>query len=103
MKLSLSTDDGSLGAKGLVTDNLQSVICNLQSTISRVVFACGPRPMLKKVKELTQGLESYAFWEERMGCGTGICYGCAVKRAGSDHYIRFCQEGPVLRMSDIEV
>jgi dihydroorotate dehydrogenase electron transfer subunit len=102
-KLSLSTDDGSLGAKGLVTDALQSVICSLQSAISPVVFACGPRPMLRRVKELTKGLESYAFWEERMGCGTGICYGCAVKRATGEGYFRFCQEGPVLRMCDIEV
>lgn len=102
-KLSLSTDDGSLGAKGLVTDALQSVICSLQSAISPVVFACGPRPMLRRVKELTKGLESYAFWEERMGCGTGICYGCAVKRATGEDYLRFCQEGPVLRMSDIEI
>jgi dihydroorotate dehydrogenase electron transfer subunit len=59
--------------------------------------------MLKRVKELTRGLESYAFWEERMGCGTGICYGCAVKRANGKGYLRFCQEGPVLRMSDIEI
>jgi dihydroorotate dehydrogenase electron transfer subunit len=103
VKLNLSTDDGSLGTKGLVTDTLQSVICNLQSAIAPVVFACGPRPMLRRVNELTKSLESYAFWEERMGCGTGICYGCAVKRANGEGYLRFCQEGPVLRMSDIEL
>jgi dihydroorotate dehydrogenase electron transfer subunit len=99
-KLALATDDGSLGKKGLVTDILRSA---LGSRHSPVVFACGPRPMLRRVKELTPGIESYAFWEERMGCGTGICYGCAVKRAGSDRYIRFCREGPVLRLSEIEV
>jgi hypothetical protein len=38
-----------------------------------------------------------------MGCGTGICYGCAVKRADGQGYLRFCQEGPVLKMSDIEI
>ena len=103
INVSFSTDDGSLGAHALVTDTLQSVICNLQSAIAPVVFACGPRPMLRRVKELTAGLESYAFWEERMGCGTGICYGCAVKRADGEGYLRFCQEGPVLRMSDIEI
>jgi len=126
VKLSLSTDDGSLGAKGIVTDALadalrQTRCAQRQSGLSRhparrhalnvgrqasfcpVVFACGPRPMLRKVKELAREFESYAFWEERMGCGTGICYGCAVKSAGSDRYIRFCQEGPVLRMSDIEL
>jgi dihydroorotate dehydrogenase electron transfer subunit len=102
-KLALATDDGSLGRKGLATDNLQSVICNLQSELPPVVFVCGPRPMLKRVKELTPGIESYAFWEERMGCGTGICFGCAVKRAASNSYIRFCLEGPVLRLSEIEI
>jgi dihydroorotate dehydrogenase electron transfer subunit len=59
--------------------------------------------MLRRVKELTRGLESYAFWEERVGCGTGICYGCAVKRTKGEGYLRFCREGPVLRMSDIEI
>jgi dihydroorotate dehydrogenase electron transfer subunit len=103
VKLALATDDGSLGKKGLVTGILQSVIRNLQSAISPAVFACGPRPMLREVKELARRHESYAFWEERMGCGTGICCGCAVKRAGGEGYLRFCQEGPVLRMSDIEI
>jgi dihydroorotate dehydrogenase electron transfer subunit len=103
VKLSLATDDGSLGNEGFVTDTLQSVICGLRSAIAPVVFACGPRPMLRKARKLTQGLESYAFWEERMGCGTGICYGCAVKRADGQGYLRFCQEGPVLKMSDIEI
>lgn len=122
VKLEFSTDDGSLGARALVTDSLQSAI-RIPRTANRpppaaevsgqriavsgercpVVFACGPRPMLRKVKELTRGLESYAFWEERMGCGTGICYGCAVKRVDGKGYLRFCQEGPVLRMSDIEI
>jgi dihydroorotate dehydrogenase electron transfer subunit len=113
-KLSFSTDDGSLGARGLVTDALADALrrarraqrptgAGRQTPFSLVVFACGPRPMLKRVKELTRGLESYAFWEERMGCGTGICYGCAVKRANGKGYLRFCQEGPVLRMSDIEI
>lgn len=103
VQLSLSTDDGSLGWHALVTDTLQSVIGNLRSAISPVIFSCGPRPMLRRVKELTEDVESYAFWEERMGCGTGICYGCAVKRVRGEGYLRFCQEGPVLRMSDIEV
>jgi dihydroorotate dehydrogenase electron transfer subunit len=103
VRLAFATDDGSLGTKGFVTDTLRSVISNLQSAIAPVVFACGPRAMLRRVKELTKGLESYAFWEEHLGCGTGICYCCAVKRAGSDGYIRFCREGPVLRLSDIEL
>jgi dihydroorotate dehydrogenase electron transfer subunit len=59
--------------------------------------------MLKRAKELCVGIEAYAFWEERMGCGTGICYGCAVKSANSDRYIRFCQDGPVLNLKDVEL
>ena len=101
----LATEDGSVGIRGLVTDLFAREI-HLQGTKTpenSVVFACGPRPMLRRVKELTTGLEAYAFWEERLGCGTGICYCCAVKRVGSECYLRFCRDGPVLKLSEIVV
>jgi dihydroorotate dehydrogenase electron transfer subunit len=108
-ELRLATEDGSLGTKGLVTDLLPEVLKD--TAPNTVIFACGPRPMLRQVKTLTGrrpepgpgGFSAYAFWEERLGCGTGICYGCAVKRADGQGYIRFCQDGPVLRLDEIEV
>jgi dihydroorotate dehydrogenase electron transfer subunit len=105
-ELQWATDDGSLGHKGTVTDLLGEEFVHRSSFIvlrsSPVVVACGPRAMLRRVKEMTGSVEAYAFWEERMGCGTGICYGCAVKSSSSDSYIRFCQEGPVLNLKDVE-
>jgi dihydroorotate dehydrogenase electron transfer subunit len=102
--LSFATEDGSLGKKGLVTDLLGVVRTALPS--KTLVIACGPRPMLRRVKEIAQSpprIEAYGFWEERMGCGTGICYGCAVRSARGGNYIRFCQEGPALDLSEVEI
>jgi dihydroorotate dehydrogenase electron transfer subunit len=100
--LRTATDDGSLGRHGLVTDLLAEAMHDTRDP-SVVVLACGPRAMLRRVKELTGEVEAYAFWEEHMGCGTGICYGCAVKSTQSERYIRFCQDGPVLNLKEIEV
>lgn len=100
--LELATEDGSLGRKGMVTDLLaRSLKSQSRSAARQIVFACGPRPMLRRVKELGARLETYGFWEERIGCGTGICYGCAVRSTRKEAYIRFCQEGPVLNLADV--
>jgi dihydroorotate dehydrogenase electron transfer subunit len=96
-RVRFATEDGSLGMRGLVTE------LYAQAGRTGTVFACGPGPMLRRLRQLCVGLEAYGFWEERMGCGTGICYCCAVKRAHGDGYLRFCREGPVLRLSDIEI
>jgi len=111
--LGFATENGSfrMGVKGLVTDLLDRQLSELRNPKSKIqnpkswaiVFACGPRAMLQRVQELCTHVEAYAFWEERMGCGTGICYGCAVRSTTGDKYIRFCQEGPVLNLKEIEL
>jgi dihydroorotate dehydrogenase electron transfer subunit len=94
--VAITTDDGSLGTKGLVTDVLADVVAR---TGSRRVVACGPMPMLEAVsarcRELNLACEIAV--EEFMACGLGICWTCVVPVAGNGEpsYQRSCTEGPV--------
>ena len=86
-----ATDDGSQGhrgsAVGVVPDGVDAV------------FACGPNPMLAAVAE--RWPDAQVAVETYMGCGTGVCLGCAVpRRAGG--YDRACSEGPVYRAADVD-
>ena len=86
-----ATDDGSRGFHGTAVEAAASE--------SGVVLACGPNRMLAAVAE--RWPEAQVAVETYMGCGTGVCLGCAVplKRGGYD---RACKEGPVFRAADID-
>lgn len=89
----VSTEDGSLGTRGFVTDLIKSV------PECRYVLACGPLPMLRAVHGMS-GLEGGQFsFEARMGCGFGACMGCSVPTV--DGYKRICKDGPVLYKEEI--
>jgi dihydroorotate dehydrogenase electron transfer subunit len=96
--LSLTTEDGSLGIKGLVTDLLDQYL-GQRLTKRPVIYACGPTPMLKKIaqKSFTFNFKCYVSLEGSMACGLGICQGCAVKAANSKDkpYYYVCHDGPV--------
>ena len=96
--VTLTTDDGSYGTQGRVTDVLAEV-----ATASRtgVVYACGPNPMLAAVSERCRelGLPVQVAVEERMACGIGVCFTCVVPMHSGDGSVRMarsCLEGPVL-------
>lgn len=97
----VATEDGSCGSKGYVTD--------LVKDINRydIVYTCGPRAMLKKVKELCEGnsVKCYVSIEERMGCGIGACLVCAckVKEGDNWHYKKACTDGPVFEAGEVEL
>ena len=105
--VALATDDGSVGYKGMVTE-LAETECRSQKSEGRVqkgggqniVFACGPRPMLADLVRRLDPTTIWGFVEERMGCGTGICYCCALPKKGGGH-VRFCEEGPVVRLNQV--
>jgi len=97
--LEFATDDGSFGHRGPVTELLGPA---LEKSDNPIVYACGPRPMLRELVARAGDVPVWGFVEERMGCGTGICYCCAVKRR-TGGYVRFCQEGPVVKLNDIEL
>jgi dihydroorotate dehydrogenase electron transfer subunit len=89
----IATDDGSRGHHGLVTDLLDAEVgCDPRAEI----YACGPPPMLDKVKDIANaiGIPAQLALEAGMACGYGACFGCVVPtRTG---YVRLCIDGPVL-------
>ena len=99
VKLCITTEDGSLGCQGLVTDALTTYLKQAKGEIS--VFACGPRAMLKAVASIaaSHGAECQVSLEERMACAIGACLSCVTP--GHNHtpdipdYRCVCAEGPV--------
>lgn len=95
--VTFTTDDGSLGIRGLVTDVLADVVAR---TGARRVAACGPMPMLESVaaRAADIGVPCEVAVEEFMACGIGVCWTCVLPIAdGSDEprHDRSCTEGPV--------
>jgi len=95
-KIFVSTEDGSCGYKGFVTDLLQKQIKQ-----ESIIFVCGPTPMMKKVIDIAKekNISGYASLEQKMACGVGNCQGCAVKVAGVNKMA--CKDGPVFSINDI--
>jgi dihydroorotate dehydrogenase electron transfer subunit len=97
LKPQLATDDGSAGHKGPVTAPVVEAVASARRP---AVFACGPKPMLAELVRRLDPVPVWGFVEERIGCGTGICYCCALpKKSGG--YVRFCEEGPVVRLNEV--
>ena len=94
--LTVTTDDGSAGRRGLVTDPLPEL---LASTGAGRVYACGPMPMLAAVSRVAAaaGVPCQVAVEEQMACGTGICFSCVlpVGPGTPTRMARSCLEGPV--------
>ena len=81
-KIILSTDDGSLGSKCNACDLFNRYLSTYKlNNLSSVVFACGPKPMMKGIsaKAKEKGMKCYVSLEEKMACGVGACRGCVVK------------------------
>jgi dihydroorotate dehydrogenase electron transfer subunit len=93
--LALTTDDGSQGTRGQVTDVLGPGLARV-SQAGGIVYACGPMPMLAAVAQAASaaGVRSQVAVEERMACGTGICFSCVVPVVGGA-MARSCTDGPV--------
>jgi dihydroorotate dehydrogenase electron transfer subunit len=98
VSVSTTTEDGSLGERGNVTDVLPGMMARCES---KVVYACGPNGMLRAVAEYCseQGIPSQVAVEELMACGMGVCWTCVVPVVHRDgrgwSYERSCYEGPV--------
>lgn len=100
-RLSVATEDGSTGQRGLVTDLLERHLAEGQGS-GRVIYACGPPGMLRRVAEVagTHGVPCQLSMEAPMGCGIGICMGCAVPVRGS-RYRLCCKDGPIFEASEV--
>jgi len=103
--LRLATEDGSLGRRGRVTDELEASLERWRAAASTQllrIMACGPREMLWAVGRIAQshGIECYLSMEEQMACGIGVCLGCAVA-AQTRPYRYVCKDGPVFPASEV--
>ena len=97
--ITVTTDDGSLGTRGRVSDVLPDV---MRRADSAVVYACGPMGMLQAVSEIAArtGAIAQCAVEEAMACGIGVCMTCVLPVIGDDgrtRMVRSCTDGPVFR------
>ncbi|MGV1005485.1 MAG: dihydroorotate dehydrogenase electron transfer subunit [Candidatus Nanopelagicales bacterium] len=101
--VTITTDDGSAGIKGRVTDVLANIITAAESDL---VYACGPMPMLAAVAKVAAatGVHAQTAVEEAMACGIGICMTCVLPVRGSDgvtRMLRSCTAGPVFHSHQV--
>lgn len=101
----VATEDGSTGIKGNVLDAIRE-----RGLAGDVLFACGPKPMLRALKAYAAETKTICFisLEEKMACGIGACLACVCQSRDVDehshvHNKRICKEGPVFRAEEVEL
>ncbi|MHB1651128.1 MAG: dihydroorotate dehydrogenase electron transfer subunit [Desulfitobacteriaceae bacterium] len=113
--LDLTTQDGSLGRFGLVTEALAEHLRNktkdgfINSKVtgeSVWVATCGPSGMMRAVVECCRDAETpvEVSLEERMGCAVGACLGCVATLKDNDGALvrkKVCQDGPIFRGEEV--
>ena len=103
--LTITTDDGTYAKKGFAIDYLKE---DMQKEKYDCIYACGPIPMLRAIQQCANdnNINAQISLEEKMGCGLGVCLGCAVKTAKSSkeapEYFHVCKGGPVFNAKDVE-
>ncbi|MCP4705475.1 MAG: dihydroorotate dehydrogenase electron transfer subunit [candidate division Zixibacteria bacterium] len=100
IKTILTTEDGSLGKKGLITSPLEEWITGSKN--KKVIYSCGPEGMLKAIDQLAlkYNIQGQISLEAPMPCGIGICLGC-IKPLRSGGNTRVCREGPVFDIGEV--
>ena len=102
-----STDDGSFGYRGYVTQ-LFELMTGRDVPRPALLYACGPLVMLHQVARwsLAQNVPSQLSLESLMACGIGACLGCALPAPHpddpmSDNYLHVCKDGPIFKAGSI--
>ena len=93
----ITTEDGSLGQKGMVTDILPQLIPEADQ-----VFVCGPLPMYRAIAKMGRKLANkptQVLLETVLGCGVGACLSCSIETKQGRKLV--CKDGPVFEFSDI--
>ncbi len=99
-EVKIASEDGSSGKKGTVIDLLSEYDLS-----DKVVYACGPNPMLRAVSKILRDcaqVEAYYSIETIMGCGFGVCKGCAVETP-SGQYKLACTDGPIFSWNEVKL
>src|SRR5439155_2500988 len=112
----VSTDDGSFGFRGFITEALERF---LDSPLAPrpwplLIYTCGPEPMMKRVAQIAidRGIECQVAIERAMACGMGTCQSCCIRvrkpdpaqppLVGSDWcYQLTCTDGPIFRAHEL--
>ncbi|OUT62851.1 MAG: dihydroorotate dehydrogenase electron transfer subunit [Planctomycetaceae bacterium TMED10] len=103
----VSTDDGTAGHKGLVTDLVKGVLSEKKADEQIRIVCCGPEPMMESVAAIAaqSDISCQVSLETPMACGIGICFSCVTRvrdATGEWDYKRTCVDGPVFEASQIE-
>ena len=97
-KVYVATDDGSVGAKGRVSELFSKIKLNSKSTM---IYTCGPHPMMKAVQEFAKHnhLQGQAACEEVMACALGACLGCSIPTTKG--FKTVCYDGLVFNLNEV--
>jgi dihydroorotate dehydrogenase electron transfer subunit len=98
-----STDDGSAGFKGFVTELFEA---EAGKGSFDALFACGPDPMMKSLSKTASalGIPAEFSLESVMGCGIGACWGCVHRirtEGGKADWTKICEDGPVFSGDEV--
>lgn len=103
--LYVATEDGSAGTKGNVLDSIRE-----HGLTADVIFACGPTPMLRAIKQYAyeKDIPAQISMEERMACGIGACLACVCRSTERDDHFgvrnkRVCKDGPVFWAEEVQL
>lgn len=101
VRVHTTTEDGSHGLRGRVTDLIPQLTAENPQSFS--LYACGPTPMMHACARLAEDLGIPRCWvslENTMACGFGVCLGCAVPLSEGGFSL-LCRVGPVYSASEI--
>jgi dihydroorotate dehydrogenase electron transfer subunit len=107
----ISTDDGSVGYRGFVTQALERYLDRIKPA-KAIIYTCGPEPMMRRIADIAAAREipTQIAVERAMACGMGTCQSCVIKvkipnaDPNSRDAWRFklaCTDGPVFAGSDL--
>ncbi len=98
-KVYITTEDGSLGEKGVVTNHS---ILKVNNKNFKKIYACGPEPMLKAVARYAEdnNIDCEISLENTMACGIGACLCCVAETTEGNRCV--CTDGPVFNLSELK-
>ena len=103
IKVLITTEDGSAGKKGFVTDILET---SIKENPPDIIYGCGPTAMLKPLALISEiySIPCRVSIETIMACGIGACLGCAVEsKKTPEKYLHACLNGPVFDAKAIKL